>query len=230
MASLKQKIEALLFVAGRPVALADLAKFAQTDQAGVKTALSELESDYCANERGIQLLQNSGEAQLVSHGETRSATEPFLKEDIEGNLSRAALETLSIIAYRQPITRPEIDFIRGVNSTIMLRNLLMRGLVDRKRSGKDERMFEYVISFDLLKMLGVSKIQDLPEFANLNQSQTMQMIEKNMKVAETEEAEESTDGKMTEKQESKSPENKDTTNQKPSQTVTIPVKEVSDNP
>lgn len=79
MASLKQKIEALLFVAGRPVALADLAKFAQTDQAGVKTALSELESDYCANERGIQLLQNSGEAQLVSHGETRSATEPFFE-------------------------------------------------------------------------------------------------------------------------------------------------------
>ncbi len=188
MASLKQKVEALLFVAGRPVALADLAKFVQSDEAGIKTTLAELERDYQSSERGVQLFQNAGEAQLVSHGETRTVTEPFLKEDIEGNLSRAALETLSIIAYRQPITRPEIDFIRGVNSTIMLRNLLMRGLVDRKRSSKDARMFEYVISFDLLKMLGISKIQDLPEFASLNQSQAMKMLEKNMKVAAAGEA------------------------------------------
>lgn len=180
MASLKQKVEALLFVAGRPVAVSDLVKFTQADEAGVTKAVEELGRDYQASERGIQLVKNDGEVQLVSHGETRSVTEPFLKEDIEGNLSRAALETLSIIAYRQPITRPEIDFIRGVNSTIMLRNLLMRGLVDRKRSAKDARMFEYVISFDLLKMLGLSKVQDLPEFAGLNQSPAMKMIEKNI--------------------------------------------------
>ena len=236
MASLKQKVEALLFVAGRPVALADLAKFAQSDEAGIKTALAELERDYQSSERGVQLFQNAGEAQLVSHGETRSVTEPFLKEDIEGNLSRAALETLSIIAYRQPITRPEIDFIRGVNSTIMLRNLLMRGLVDRKRSGKDARMFEYVISFDLLKMLGISKIQDLPEFASLNRSQAMQMIEKNMKVAEAGEAdaaEEQTKPDLSPTNESViGTEIPTETNSKPesSKSVAIPVKRETNQP
>jgi segregation and condensation protein B len=141
----------------------------------------------------MQVVQNGDEVQLVSHGDARSVTEPFLKEDIEGNLSRAALETLAIIAYRQPITRPEIDFIRGVNSTIMLRNLLMRGLVDRERARQDARMFEYKVSFDLLKLLGIAKVQDLPDFAALNQSQAMKLLEKNMQAADAEKADEASD-------------------------------------
>ncbi len=228
MASLKQKVEALLFVAGRPVALSDLIKFTQADEAAVSAAVDELGRDYQASERGIQLMRNAGEVQLVSHGETRSVTEPFLKEDIEGNLSRSALETLSIIAYRQPITRPEIDFIRGVNSTIMLRNLLMRGLVDRKRSGKDARMFEYVISFDLLKMLGISKIQDLPEFVALNQSQSMKLIEKNMKVTEADDVE-SADKSVQENVEAPAKEENEPAPEK-NTSVSIPVKIVKENP
>lgn len=236
MASLKQKVEALLFVAGRAVALFDLVKFTQADEATINAAVDELGRDYQNSERGIQLVKNAGEVQLVSHGETRSVTEPFLKEDIEGNLSRAAMETLSIIAYRQPITRPEIDFIRGVNSTIMLRNLLMRGLVDRKRSAKDARMFEYVISFDLLKMLGVSKVQDLPEFVDLNQSSAMKMVEKNMKMAEAGEADEGGQAKLEMKLASEpgAAETKNgsepRTKPEPPKPVQIPVKVVPDKP
>jgi chromosome segregation and condensation protein ScpB len=104
MASLKQKVEALLFVAGRPVAVSDLIKFTQADEMGVNAAVEELSRDYQSSERGIQLVKNAGEVQLVSHGETRSATEPFLKEDIEGNLSRRRwkLCRLSPIASQSP--------------------------------------------------------------------------------------------------------------------------------
>ncbi|MFC1721295.1 SMC-Scp complex subunit ScpB [Patescibacteria group bacterium] len=180
MASLKQKVESLLFVAGRPVPFKDLAKFTKAMVPEVKDKIDELKDEYGQNEKGMQIILDGNEAQMVSHGDTRIVTEPFLKEDIEGKLSRAALETLSIIAYRQPVTRPEIDFIRGVNSTIMLRNLLMRGLVDRQRSKKDARMFEYKLSLDFLKLLGISRREELPDFADLNQSDAMRVLEKAM--------------------------------------------------
>ncbi len=180
MASLKQKIESLLFVAGRPVSFKDLAKFTRAMVPEVKNKIDELQQEYEASERGMQIILDSQDVQLVSRGETRTVTEPFLKEDIEGKLSRAALETLAIIAYRQPITRPEIDFIRGVNSSIMLRNLLMRGLVDRRRSKQDARMFEYQISFDFMKLLGISKREELPDFTELSQSEAMRHLEKAM--------------------------------------------------
>jgi len=180
MASLKQKIESLLFVAGRPVSFKDLAKFTKCMVPEVKDQLDTLLEEYSSGGRGMQLILGNNEAQLVSHGETRVVTEPFLKEDIEGKLSRAALETLAIISYRQPITRPEIDFIRGVNSSIMLRNLLMRGLIDRRRSKKDARMFEYVLSFDFMKLMGISKREELPDFEELNQSEAMRHLEKAM--------------------------------------------------
>ncbi len=181
MSDLKQKIEALLFVAGKPVSFRDIAKFSKVMIPGVKTATQELLVEYENSTRGVQLVVKDEEAQLVSHGEAREITESYLKEDIEGNLSRAALETLAIIAYRSPITRPEIDFIRGVNSTIMLRNLLMRGLVNRCKSKKDARMFEYEMSIEFLKLMGVSKPQDLPDYEELIKSEAMQMVEKNMK-------------------------------------------------
>ena len=125
MASLKQKIESLLFVAGRSVTFRDMARVTKVMVSQVQEIVAELSREYEEKERGMQVLVKGPEAQMVSHGETREATESFLKEDIEGNLSRSALETLAIVAYRQPITRPEIDFIRGVNSSIMLRNLLI---------------------------------------------------------------------------------------------------------
>ncbi|EKD49918.1 MAG: Segregation and condensation protein B, partial [uncultured bacterium] len=129
-------------------------------------------------EHGMEIFVRGEEAQMVSAGDARIVTEKFLKEDIEGDLSRAALETLAIISYRQPITRPEIDFVRGVNSAIMLRNLLVRGLVDRRKSKKDARMFEYVLSFDFMKLLGISRVEDLPDFKNLNESESMRTLEK----------------------------------------------------
>lgn len=176
MSQLKQKIEALLFVAGRPVSFKDLAKYTKAMVPAVQNELTKLVEEYKSNPRGMQVIINADEAQLVSHGDTRVVTESFLKEDIEGKLSRSALETLAIIAYRQPITRPEIDFIRGVNSSIMLRTLLMRGLIDRRRYQKDARMFEYSVSLDFMKLLGISRREELPNFQELNQSEAMRHL------------------------------------------------------
>lgn len=183
MASLKQKIEALLFVAGKPVAYKELAKFTKVMTPQVRDVILELEQEYAKEQRGMQIVVHDKDVQLVSHGDTQGVTQAYLREDIEGNLSRAALETLAIISYRQPITRPEIDFIRGVNSSIMLRNLLMRGLIDRRRSKNDARMFDYVLSLDFIKMLGISKVQDLPDYQDLVQSEAMKTLDKAYKEA-----------------------------------------------
>lgn len=180
MASLKQKIESLLFVAGKPLGYKDIAKFCRVLVPQVKDSIDEIVQEYKEKECGMFLISKGNEVQMVTHPDTRIVTEPFLKEEIEGNLSRAALETLAIIMYRQPITRPEIDIIRGVNSSIMLRNLLMRGLIDRQKSKEDARMFEYSASFDLLKFLGVAKVEDLPDFVALNQSEAVRTIEKSI--------------------------------------------------
>lgn len=178
MPSLNQKIESLIFVTGRPVNISKLASLCKINRAEALKEIGILSQKY-KKDSGLALIFNDNEVQITTNPECAQIVGDLLKEEREGKLSRAALETLAIIAYRQPITRPEIDIIRGVNSSIMLRVLLLRGLVERRKSGKDQRMFEYVISFDFMKMLGVSNEKELPNFEELNKS----LIDKGFKKA-----------------------------------------------
>ncbi len=169
MPSLNQKIESLIFVAGRPVNISKLASLCKIDRAEILKEIEILSQKY-KKDSGLTLIFDDNEVQIATNPECAPVVGELLKEEREGKLSRAAIETLAIIAYRQPITRPEIDIIRGVNSSIMLRVLLLRGLVERRKSGQDQRMFEYVVSFDFMKMLGVSNKKELPNFEELNKS------------------------------------------------------------
>ena len=92
-----------------------------------------------------------------------------MKSEFSEELSRAAIETAAIIAYQGPITRAEIEYVRGVNSSFILRGLLMRGLVERIENPKDARSYLYRISFDFLKHLGLTKIEDLPQYQEFRQ-------------------------------------------------------------
>jgi segregation and condensation protein B len=154
-------IESILFVADRPVALAELSRALDLSRPAVDQALESLAED-CLT-RGVRLQRNNGHVQLVSAPESAPAVQRFLGLEDSARLSRAALEALSIIAYRQPITRPEIDDLRGVNSDGVLRTLLARGMAEpigqRDTVGHP---IEYGTTFRFLEYFGIPSLESLP--------------------------------------------------------------------
>jgi segregation and condensation protein B len=162
MSDLSKKIEAILFYSSEPISINYLVKILESSKADVESALKELSQE--SNSRGIRLLESQGEYSLVTAPEYSEIIEKMVKEERERDLGRAGIETLAIIAYKGPVSKKEIEYIRGVNSQYALRNLLLRGLVERKASQADERMLQYSITGEAVRFLGLSKIEDLPEY------------------------------------------------------------------
>lgn len=154
-------IEALLFVSGEPLSISKLAEHTKKSAREVEDALHALES--LLGGRGVHLLRKNDEVTLVTVPEVGEHIERFIKEEILGELSRAALETVTIIAYKHPVSRAEIDYIRGVNSSFTLRALLARGLVERAE-GTGGRRYQYQPTMAFMKFLGLRYMQDLPEY------------------------------------------------------------------
>lgn len=113
------------------------------------------------------LLQKDDEVSLGTSPETSDVVLKMLKEEREKELSKASLETLSIILYRSPVSRAEIDYVRGVSSTFTLRSLMVRGLIEKIENPGDKRSFLYRPTFDILSHLGITKLEDLPEYEAL---------------------------------------------------------------
>jgi segregation and condensation protein B len=166
--NLEHSIEALLFWKGEPVAQKDLIKSLSTPEHKItETEIHEALLALSENlkGRGIVLLANEDqEYMLGTSSEASALIERLTKEELNRDLGKASLETLSIIIYQGPIKRSQIDYIRGVNSTFILRNLLIRGLIEKKPAPDDNRTSIYTPSFKLLSYLGVSRIEDLPNF------------------------------------------------------------------
>lgn len=182
------QVEAILFAAGRPMGLTQLAKLVGATPTETKTALETLAHTYTDQPRGLALLQADNKVQLVTNPVHGKLVEHFIKEEFTGPLSRAALETLAIIAYRGPIPKPEIDTVRGVNSAIMLRTLLVRGLVERKKSRTDARSYEYSLSFDFMRHLGLTQLAELPQYQALHTNQVMERFAKSAASASMEQS------------------------------------------
>lgn len=162
---LKSTIEALLFVAGRPVSLRELAEATKQPKETVAELLAELARD--RQNSGILILQQ-GEAYLMSTNPGASpAVKDFLNAELREKLTDAALETLAIVTYKQPVSRAEIESVRGVNSQYTLRHLMMRGLIERHVNPKDARTHLYQITHEFLQHLGIQTLKDLPDFAEL---------------------------------------------------------------
>lgn len=172
------KIEAFLFVYGEPLEVKKItkilsrpdggqAKGEKVSEAEVKEAISELQKRY-SESGGLTLIFSDSPAgqkvQLATKLEFASLMEDFIKDEFKEDLTPASLETLSLIAYLGPVSRAQIDYYRGVNSSFILRNLLMRGLVERYTDPQRANVYLYQASFDLMKYLGISKIEDLPEY------------------------------------------------------------------
>ncbi len=162
MNELARKIEAILFYTGTPVDIKDLAKILEVEKEAVAESLKELEVSL--TDRGITLIRNGEEVLLSTAPEFASLIEKMLKEERDRDLGRAGIETLAIVAYKGPVSKKEIEYIRGVNSQFAVRNLLLRGLIERVESKMDSRVVLYSITFDALRHLGLSKIEDLPRY------------------------------------------------------------------
>jgi segregation and condensation protein B len=158
---LKMLVESLLFVAEGPVAVAASARALEVEAPQVDEALADLKREYA--ERGIRVQRSREKVQLVSAPDAARAIEKFLGIDGTGHLSPAALEALAIIAYRQPITRPSIESVRGVNCDGVIHSLLARGLI--QEIGRQEtagRPILYSTTFDFLQHFGLRDVEDLP--------------------------------------------------------------------
>lgn len=158
----RQAVESILFAAGEPVKLSDLSALVGLPRAGVKELLAGIRESY--EDRGIRLVVDGQEAQLVTAPETEAVVGRFLKQELRGRLSKGALETLAIISYRGPVTRPEVESIRGVQSSAPLRTLAIRGLIGEVgRKQEPGRPILYDTTIGLLKHLGVGGKDELPK-------------------------------------------------------------------
>lgn len=155
-------IEGLLFVAPEPVSITHLASAVPCSVGEVETALQQLKTE--SQSRGIRLQRQDQKVQLVSAPELTDYIERFLGLTTSGKLSTPALETLAIVAYRQPITRPQIEAIRGVNSDGVLRTLISKGLVEEiGRLDTVGRPALFGITFEFLRYFGLEEMGELPE-------------------------------------------------------------------
>jgi segregation and condensation protein B len=161
--SLAAQIEAMLFVAAEPVMAAQLATALNVPVAAVERALAEL--DESLGTRGLRLQQHAGRVALTTAAELADLIERFLGLEATTHLSRAALETLAIVAYQQPVTRPQIDSIRGVNSDAMMKSLLNKGLIlETGRTEGPGRPILYSTAPEFLQHFGINSIVELPAF------------------------------------------------------------------
>jgi segregation and condensation protein B len=161
---LAAQLEALLFVAAEPVATSQLAAALDISTSVVERGLNEL--DVSLSGRGLRLQRHQGRVQLTTAPQLAELIERFLGLEATSHLSRAALETLAIIAYQQPVTRPQIDSIRGVNSDGMMKSLLNKGLIlESGRTDGPGRPILYSTTPEFLQHFGLSSILEMPPLA-----------------------------------------------------------------
>ena len=158
-------LEALLFIQGEPITKKRIGKILNLTLHDLEKVLGELQKRLEEGNRGLSLVLDAEKVQLVTKPKFRNLLESFAKEELSEELTPASVEALSIISYLGPISRSQLDFIRGVNSTFILRNLLIRGLIERSPDPKSPNAYLYSPSFELLRHLGLKNIEELPEYA-----------------------------------------------------------------
>jgi segregation and condensation protein B len=166
--NLRSKILAILFVASKPVAMKELLDALEVPDDELMAAIGELVAQNQTS--GIILLAHNNKLQLASNPEHSSEVKKFLSLELRERLTDSALETLAIITYRQPVSKAEIENIRGVNSQYTLRHLLIRGLIEKVQSPSDKRMQLYKTTLEFMQSLGIKDMKELPDFEELTKN------------------------------------------------------------
>ena len=163
------KIEALLFVSSGLVSIYQLSKTLEITESEVESHLANLETHYNMDGHGLRLMRVKTRVQLTTAPDLSKTIENFLGLEATSTLTQAALEALAIVAYKQPITRPEVDVIRGVNSDSVMRTLLSKGLIEELgRADTPGRPIYYGTSSEFLQYFGLETIDALP-FINFDE-------------------------------------------------------------
>jgi segregation and condensation protein B len=165
MTELATTLEALLFALGRPLSRSEIIKLTHASADETEQAIAELLS----SPRGVAVVDDGSHIELRVAPAAAGLIEKVRKDEYSRDIGRAGLEALAAILYRGPLTRAEIDFIRGVNSSQTLRTLTLRGLLRRTPHPKDERSFLYEPTTELLAYLGVASVAELPDHAAMRQ-------------------------------------------------------------
>lgn len=167
-------LESILFVVGKPLGIERLAKTLAISEDDVLDLAKQLAERYKSLNTGLRLLIASKEVQMVTAPENAEVVGKFIKDEFDENLTGAALETLAIIAYRGLVSRAEIDQIRGVNSTYILRSLFIRGLIERTENPKRKSSYLYQTSLEFLKHIGLEKNDELPDYQKFKEIQNQE--------------------------------------------------------
>jgi len=171
---LTKKIDVILFYMAEPVEISFLAKTLEVSKKEVLEAVNELQKSL--ENCGVRLVHHNEEVTLVTAPEYAETIEKIVKEERERDLGRAGIETLAIVAYKGPVSKKEIEYIRGVNSQWALRNLLLRGLVEKQNNETDMHVVVYSITGDTLRYLGLSHITDLPEYEKIQKQLKIESV------------------------------------------------------
>ncbi len=157
-------IEAALFVYGEPISPKKLAALLDVEESALREGLGYIQEKLRMEERGLALVWNEDEVQLATKPAFATLVESLAKKEFVEALTPAALETLSIIVYAGRISRADIEYIRGVNSSFTVRNLLMRGLVERESDPERPHSYLYKPTFDFIRRLGLTATEELPDY------------------------------------------------------------------
>ncbi len=169
--SLESKIEGLLFYKGEDVSIKKLAELLKVSELEIEEGLKKLETSLAG--RGLVLVRKNDSVVLGITSELSPLIESIRKEEVTKELSKATLDTLAIILYKNDtstssgVSRSEIDYIRGVNSSFILRNLLVRGLIEKITDAKDSRRALYRPTFETLSFMGITSIDQLPNYTQV---------------------------------------------------------------
>jgi segregation and condensation protein B len=170
--TLKSQLESLLFVSIKALAVKELAGLTGARNKEIEDALTELANDYESSGSGLALIKNNNQYQITTAGDNAPLIKEFLKNETSGELSQPSLEALTIIAYRGPISKLELEKIRGINCSLIIRNLLIRGLIEEKFEKIKQENY-YSVSLDFVRFLGIRSVQELPDYEKLNHSEAL---------------------------------------------------------
>lgn len=176
--STTSKIESILFASTKPMSAKQIQNILKCDIKEVNDSLKELEEKYNQKGRGINLINNLTKYQFTTSPENSKVIKDMIKSEMSGELTRPSLETLTVISYRCPITKAELEQIRGVNCSLILRNLMMRGLIESYYD-KQRAVTLYNITLDFMRFLGINSVKELPDYEKLNQNEDLiKLLEK----------------------------------------------------
>ena len=169
------QLESILLISDKALKIKDLSKKLDLNNKKMKELIQDLEKKFNQEDSGIHILIANDKIQFTTNPASEEIIKEFVKEELNSNLSDASLETLTIIAYRGPITKSELEQIRGINCSIILKNLLIKSLIESKPD-KEKMTETYSISLEFLKYLGLNKVEELPDYEELNSNEIIDKI------------------------------------------------------